>query len=223
MKKFGALLSFIFLLSSSFFIVGGLTSCDPEDTLDIDNGGNTNGGGSGVEETTSGTIKAVNTTLNYESTKANSALNNSLSASTGSVVALTSSDADLVFLYQDSYGKMVASPNADYISQLRGYNNYGGYTKPSRYTNIKKVSNSLNYYADIETLANMSVSSDYIGGKQSLGKGVSNLSSGDVIIYETSSGEKGALQITTGTFSKVSGTFTVKGYIYLPNSSSSSK
>mgnify|MGYP006988829712 CR=1 FL=1 len=220
MKKFGVLLSFMFMLSSSFFIVSGLTSCDPEDTLNIDGGGSN---GSGTEEDgVSGSIKTVNTTLTYNSNLSNANLKSAFSASSGSSVALSSSDADIVFMYQsDTYHNIAASPNASIISQIRSYNSIS-YTAPSRYTKIKKVSNSISYYADIETLANMSVSTDYVYDNKNLGYGISNFSNGDVIIYETSSGEKGALQLSS-TMSKVFGTITVKGYIYLPNSSSSSK
>ena len=207
------------MLSSSFFIVSGLTSCDPEDTLNIDGGGSN---GSGTEEDgVSGSIKIVNTTLTYNSNLSNANLKSAFSASSGSSVALSSSDADIVFMWQSTYGNIAASPNASIISQIRSYNSIS-YTAPSRYTKIKKVSNSISYYADIETLANMSVSTDYVYGDKNLGYGISNFSNGDVIIYETSSGEKGALQLSS-TMSKVSGTITVKGYIYLPNSSSSSK
>lgn len=157
---------------------------------------------------------SFNTTLNYNSTKASTG--SAFCASTRQAVPATSSDADFCVGTQGQYGTFVCSPNASLLKQCYDAN---GIT----YSNNKSAKiQDLGYadiqdYYDVNTLENMSVSSDYLDGKSSLGVGVNKLSSGQVIAFQTSDGCKGVAKMS---FSKVTKAVSISGYVAVPKNSS---
>lgn len=200
---------YLFMTMAMMAFATAFTACEDEQVNPNNNDPQNNG-----DENANYQMYSFNTTLNYNSTKASTG--SAFCASTRQAVPATSSDADFCVGTQGQYGTFVCSPNASLLKQCYDAN---GIT----YSNNKSAKiQDLGYadiqdYYDVNTLENMSVSSDYLDGKSSLGVGVNQLSSGQVIAFQTSDGCKGVAEMS---FSKVTKAVTISGYVAVPKNSS---
>ncbi len=200
---------YLFMTMAMMAFATAFTACEDEQVNPNNNDPQNNG-----DENANYQMYSFNTTLNYNSTKASTG--SAFCASTRQAVPATSSDADFCVGTQGQYGTFVCSPNASLLKQCYDAN---GIT----YSNNKSAKiQDLGYadiqdYYDVNTLENMSVSSDYLDGKSSLGVGVNQLSSGQVIAFQTSDGCKGVAKMS---FSKVTKAVTISGYVAVPKNSS---
>jgi len=200
---------YLFMTMAMMAFATAFTACEDEQVNPNNNDPQNNG-----DENANYQMYSFNTTLNYNSTKASTG--SAFCASTRQAVPATSSDADFCVGTQGQYGTFVCSPNASLLKQCYDAN---GIT----YSNNKSAKiQDLGYadiqdYYDVNTLENMSVSSDYLDGKSSLGVGVNQLSSGQVIAFQTSDGCKGVAKMS---FSKVTKAVSISGYIAVPKNSS---
>lgn len=200
---------YLFMTMAMMAFATTFTACEDEQVNPNNNDPQNNG-----DENANYQMYSFNTTLNYNSTKASTG--SAFCASTRQAVPATSSDADFCVGTQGQYGTFVCSPNASLLKQCYDAN---GIT----YSNNKSAKiQDLGYadiqdYYDVNTLENMSVSSDYLDGKSSLGVGVNQLSSGQVIAFQTSDGCKGVAKMS---FSKVTKAVSISGYVAVPKNSS---
>lgn len=202
---------YLFMTMAMMAFATAFTACEDEQVNPNNNDPQNNG-----DENANYQMYSFNTTLNYNSTKASTG--SAFCASTRQAVPATSSDADFCVGTQGQYGTFVCSPNASLLKQCYDAN---GIT----YSNNKSAKiQDLGYadiqdYYDVNTLDQMTVSSDYLGGKSSLGLGVgvNQLSSGQVIAFQTSDGCKGVAKMS---FSKVTKAVTISGYVAVPKNSS---
>jgi len=191
---------YLFMTMAMMAFATAFTACEDEQVNPNNNDPQNNG-----DENANYQMYSFNTTLNYNSTKASTG--SAFCASTRQAVPATSSDADFCVGTQGQYGTFVCSPNASLLKQCYDAN---GIT----YSNNKSAKiQDLGYadiqdYYDVNTLENMSVSSDYLDGKSSLGVGVNQLSSGQVIAFQTSDGCKGVAKMS---FSKVTKAVSISG------------
>ena len=213
MKKISVFLSMALMISSSLMITTSFTSCiDDDDSLvgpvDPQNNG---------DENSNYQMYSFSETLNYDSQKSSSG--SAFSASSRQAVPATSSTADFCVGTQGQYGTFVCSPNASLLAQCYDANgiNYSS-NKSTKIQNLGNV--DIQDYYDVNTLDQLSVSSDYLDGKSSLGVGVNQLSSGQVIAFQTSDGCKGVAKMS---FSKVKKAVTISGYVAVPKNSSLAK
>ena len=218
MKKISVFLSMALMISSSLMITTSFTSCiDDEDSLvgpvDPQNNG---------DENSNYQMYSFSETLNYDSQKSSSA--SAFCASSRQAVPSTSSAADFCVGTQGQYGTFVCSPYGNLNNKTLLYQCYdanGIDYSNNKSTKIQNLGNvDIQDYYDVNTLEKMSVSSDYIDGKSSLGVGVNQLSSGQVIAFQTSDGCKGVAKMT---FSKVKKAVTISGYVAVPKNSSLAK
>ncbi|MBP5503562.1 MAG: hypothetical protein J6Y24_12315 [Bacteroidales bacterium] len=218
MKKISVFLSMALMISSSLMITTSFTSCiDDEDSLvgpvDPQNNG---------DENSNYQMYSFNETLNYNSTKASTA--SAFCASTRQAVPANSSAADFCVGTQGQYGTFVCSPNAKELSFCYDANGVSFSShKSTKIQNLGFV--DIQDYYDVNTLDQMTVTSDYFvdpNGKiqTSLGVGVNQLSSGQVIAFQTSDGCKGVAKMS---FSKVTKTVSISGYVAVPKNSSLAK
>mgnify|MGYP006283532423 CR=1 FL=1 len=132
-------------------------------------------------------------TLSYNSTSTSAT--NQFSLADGTAVA----DGDFAYCYQGTYGNSIVSPNADWLATLYSYNNidYSSSTET-------KISTCGTAWADIdaEFLEGKTVSADEVTGG---GYGVQNLSDGDVLVFETADGAKGAIKVSGFSTAKAMG------------------
>ncbi len=205
MKKISLLLSLALMFFATTFVA---CEDDPLNINDIQNNG---------DENDNYQMYSFNETLNYNSTKASTG--SAFCASTRQAVPATSSDADFCVGTQGQYGTFVCSPNASLLAQC--YDANGITYSNNKSAKIQNLGNAdIQDYFDVNTLDQMTVSSDYLGGKSSLGVGVNQLSSGQVIAFQTSDGCKGVAKMS---FSKVTKTVSISGYVAVPKNSSLAK
>ncbi len=105
----------------------------------------------------------------------------------------SSTDGDLAFVWQNTYGYSVCSPDAQWIADLFIANGVTYTTSDKKNTKIQKYSGN---WADLneETINALQITSETVQGG---GNGVQGLSEGDILIYETADGRKGAIKITS--------------------------
>jgi len=172
----------------------------------------TKDGGGGVDPITA-VLLTKNGTLGYNSTSLTNNTMMLICDADGTIANATSADADLAFAWQDGYGYSVCSPNAAWIKTLFNYNSvtYNNTSKHS--TKIMKYSGD---YANLtETIVdNLVISSGTLTGG---GNGVQNLSSGDMVAFETQSGQKGVLKIISN--AKITKSLNYEVKYQKPNSS----
>lgn len=203
MKKISILLSMALMITTSF------TSCIDDDPVVGPDDPVNNG-----DENSNYQLYSFTETLNYDSQKAGAL--SAFCASAQQAVPATSSDADFCVGTQNQYGTFVCSPNASLLAQC--YDANGITYSSNTSTKIQNLGfvDIADYY-DVNTLEDMSVSAEYLGGKSSLGVGVNQLSSGQVIAFKTSDGCKGVAKMS---FSKVKKAVTLSGYVAVPKNSS---
>lgn len=207
MKKISLFLSFALIAFATAF-----TACEDEQ-INPDNNDPQNNG----DENANYQMYSFNETLNYNSTKASTA--SAFCASTRQAVPANNSSADFCVGTQNQYGTFVCSPNASLLAQC--YDANGITYSNHRSTKIKNLGYvDIQDYYDVNTLDQMSVSADYLDGKSSLGVGVNQLSSGQVIAFQTSDGCKGVAKMS---FSKVTKTVSIAGYVAVPKNAGSAK
>lgn len=200
---------YLFMTMAMLAFATAFTACEDEQVNPDNNDPQNNG-----DENANYQMYSFNTTLNYNSTKASTG--SAFCASTRQAVPATSSDADFCVGTQGQYGTFVCSPNASLLKQC--YDANGITYSNNKSAKIQDLGNAdIQDYYDVNTLENMSVSSDYLDGKSSLGVGVNQLSSGQVIAFQTSDGCKGVAKMS---FSKVTKAVTISGYVAVPKNSS---
>ena len=209
MKKISLLLSLALMVFATTFVA---CEDDPLNINDIQNDG---------DENDNYQMYSFNETLNYNSTKASTG--SAFCASTRQAVPATSSDADFCVGTQGQYGTFVCSPNASLLKQC--YDANGITYSNNKSAKIQNLGNAdIQDYFDVNTLDQMTVSSDiiydYKDEQESVGVGVKQLTSGQVIAFETSDGCKGVAKMS---FSKVTKTVSTSGYVAVPKNSSGSK
>jgi len=102
-------------------------------------------------------------------------------------------NGDLAFVYQNTYGYSVVSPNSAWIASLYSYNNITYTTADKRETKIALYSGA---WADLtqETINDLDITTSTVAGG---GNGLQNLNEGDIVVFETADGRKGALLVKT--------------------------
>lgn len=102
---------------------------------------------------------------------------------------------DLVVLYDDNLGFIIASADAFYISQKLNELAYIYNSSNRRHTSLSKISIGFNDVT-AKYLYFLSVSEQYINDNGGNGVGVDHLEVGDVIAFKHLNGKKGAILIT---------------------------
>ncbi|MBN2664451.1 MAG: hypothetical protein JXR68_12445 [Bacteroidales bacterium] len=160
-------------------------------------------GKSGVEASTNATItveiglpdivSATDIQTNYVSTSLANSMMFVLGETSCTTADGNSTDGDLAFVYQNTYGYSVCSPNATWIADLYNYN---GVTYNTSNKNETKIALYNGNWADLDqtTINNLTVTTSTVAGG---GNGVQNLNEGDIVIFETADGRKGALLVKT--------------------------
>ena len=160
-------------------------------------------GKSGIETSTNATItveiglpeivSAKDIQSNYVSTTLSNNMMFVLGESSCTTADGNSTDGDLAFVYQSTYGYSVCSPNADWISTLYSYN---GVTYTTSDKNETKIALYNGNWADLDqtTINDLTVTTSTVAGG---GNGVQNLNEGDIVVFETADGRKGALLVKT--------------------------
>lgn len=105
------------------------------------------------------------------------------------------SDGELAFVWQNEYGYSIVSPNSSWITTL-----YGSQTPVIIYTTDDKQETQIMVYsgswADLtqKDIDGLEITPESITGG---GIGVQKLAEGDIIVFETEDGRKGALLVKT--------------------------
>jgi len=124
------------------------------------------------------------------------------------------SEIDAALAYQSSYGIVLGSPDAKWIGIMYNFNVIDYYSIIGK-NNTKLMKTDLNYAtATPAEIKNINIISSYIGGIDSLGQGVDNISVGDIIAFETQAGMKGLIKITSN--AKYRATITSDVKIFIP-------
>lgn len=106
-----------------------------------------------------------------------------------------STDGDLAFVWQNDYGYSICSPNADWIAELFSYNGVTYTTSDKKITKIQRYNGDVTFdNLTAEDLDSLTVTTETVQGG---GNGVQDLNEGDVIVFETQDGRKGALEVIT--------------------------
>lgn len=210
MKRLRYILSAVLLASAT--LAG--TSCegvfDDENTNGWSDNNHNNNYNDGPEDDVPGSIVDFQATLDYSST--NPSCMGAFDADSKKVVANNDSKADFVLCWQNNYGYVITQPKNQLIKDLYEANNKA-YSNPSSCTIMNLGQTDISYYADKNSLYEMSMKSGSI--PELAGSNQVQVEPGDVIAFKTSSGAKGVAKISS--LSKVSKHVTLKGYIYYPN------
>jgi len=131
----------------------------------------------------------------------------------GTITNAYSTAADLAFVWQNGYGYSICSPDANWIKSLFNYNSVTYDNNSKHNTKIMKFTgdyaNLTETYVDGLTIISNTVNEG--------GNGVQYLSNGDMIAFETQSGQKGVLKIISNAKTTKNMTFEIK--YQKPNSS----
>ncbi len=129
----------------------------------------------------------------YVSTTLSNTMTFVLGADACSTTGGTSTEGDLAFVYQNTYGYSVCSPNAGWIHDLYSYNGINYTTADKKETKIQLYTGN---WADLtqEAINKLTVTTSSLTGG---GNGVQNLNEGDIVVFETADGRKGALLVKT--------------------------
>lgn len=201
---------YLFMTMAMMAFATAFTACEDEQLNPNNNDPQNNG-----DENANYQMYSFNTTLNYDSGKPSSG--SAFCASSRQAVPATSSDADFCALWQSQYGTVLCSPNASWAKEMYTTVNNTNYSN----TNSTKIENlgivDIQDYYDVNVLENMSVGTSYIGDSKNLGVGVSKLSSGQVIAFQTSDGCKGVAKVISA---KATRSVSISGYVAVPKNSS---
>lgn len=106
-------------------------------------------------------------------------------------------DGDLAFVWQNTYGYSVVSPDCPWITELYGYNNITYSTADKKTTKIMKY--TAGTWADLTAGAidSLTVTTSTVSSANGSGNGVQGLNQGDIVVYQTADGRKGALLVKT--------------------------
>ncbi len=130
---------------------------------------------------------------NYISTSLTNSMMFVLGADACTTADGNSTDGDLAFVWQNTYGYSVCSPNASWIHDLYTPNGINYTTADKKETKIQLYTGN---WADLtqEAINNLTVTTSTVAGG---GNGVQNLNEGDIVVFETADGRKGALLVKT--------------------------
>ena len=123
--------------------------------------------------------------------------------------SINSDNLDLVVVYDNELGFILASPNAFFISQAMVDLNYNYSNSGKNHTSLTKFSTSMEQITP-KFLYYMEVFDSYIDDNVGYGVGVANLLIGDMLAFETQDNRKGVLIITDLNYSTKSLTFFMK-------------
>ena len=138
-------------------------------------------------------IVTATTTSNYVSTTLSNDMIFDLGETSVEMQGGDFSDGELAFVWQNTYGYSVVSPNATWIATLYGYN---GITYSISDKQETKIMSYTGQWADLtqEAIDALTITSETVAGG---GNGVQNLTEGDIVVFETADGRKGALKVNT--------------------------
>ena len=123
---------------------------------------------------------------------------------------ITLTNFDMVFIYDDSYGFVLASPDAFFVANNLISLAISGYAASGRNkTKMNKFSTDYNL-VDARFLYNLTVSQTFINDDGGNGDGISDVQKDDVIAFENESGLKGIIHITDTDIAKKSLSFEMK-------------
>jgi len=147
--------------------------------------------GSGIPEM----VSVSNIQGSYTSTSTDNQMMFVLGTDGVTTEGATSTDGDLAFTWQTTYGYSICSPNAQWIHDLFDLNDINYTTSDKKETKIQKYDGSV-AFADLtaEDLDTMTITTETLTGG---GNGVQGLNEGDVVVFETQDGRKGALLVKT--------------------------
>ena len=106
----------------------------------------------------------------------------------------TETNADLAFVWQHDYGYSIVSPDAEWITTLYNNNGISYSTSDKKNTKIMRFTAAYWEELDSETIDGFAITTETVIGD---GNGVQGLESGDIIIFETADGRKGAFLVTS--------------------------
>ena len=131
----------------------------------------------------------------YVSTSLNSTQWFKLGTDDVTLVDANSTDIDLAFVWNGTttYLYSVVSPDAQWIVDLYAANSITYNKTNKKNTKIQKYTGNWDTL-DKEAINNLTITSSTVSGG---GNGVQNLTVGDVLVFQTADGRKGALKITS--------------------------
>ena len=105
----------------------------------------------------------------------------------------TETNADLAFVWQSTYGYSVVSPDAAWIADLYSYNGITYSTSDKNNTQIMLYTGE---WADLtdEVIDGLIITTATVTGG---GNGVQGVNTGDILVYKTADGQKGAFLVTS--------------------------
>lgn len=134
-------------------------------------------------------VTATGKTATYNSMDKNSNFIFSLDAN-AEMVGASANKGQLAFVWQNSNKYSIVSPNNPWITQLFKANNITYNVAGRENTKIQRYTGNWDDLTE-EKINALTVTTETANG----GNGVNNLSAGDIIIYETQDGRKGALKV----------------------------
>ncbi len=140
---------------------------------------------SGVPETVT-----ASATANYKSTSLKNQMMFDLKPTGVEMKGGDFSDGELAFVWQNSYAYSIVSPDNPWITALFKNNGITYTTSDKQNTKIMKYNGDF-ASLDKKTLANLEIKGETVNG----GNGLTNLNVGDVVVFETQDGRKGALKV----------------------------
>ena len=146
-----------------------------------------------VEAGTPNIYTASDVVSNYVSTTLDNSMIFDLGETSVEMQGGDFADGELAFVWQNTYGYSVVSPNAAWIATLYGYNGITYSTSDKQETKIMSYTGQ---WADLtqEAIDALTITTETVEGG---GNGVQNLSEGDIVVFETADGRKGALKVKT--------------------------
>ena len=134
----------------------------------------------------------TNVTANYVSTTLDNEMMFLLDSAGVTLGGGDETDGQLAFIWHYIYGFGILSPNAEFIASLYAYNGITYTINDKEETKIKLYSGNWDELNAL-TISQLNITSDVVEGG---GNGVQELETGDILVFETEDGRKGALKIT---------------------------
>ena len=133
--------------------------------------------------------------LEYSSTSLTNTMMLVCDADGGTTGGGTETNADLAFVWQTTYGYSVVSPDAAWIAELYSYNGITYTTADKNNTQIMLYTGGL-AWADFtaEIIDGLEITTSTVTGG---GNGVQSVNTGDILVFNTADGQKGAFLVTS--------------------------
>jgi len=109
-------------------------------------------------------------------------------------------DIDVALCTQNTYGLVLASPNASWFETMAEVNNNGIVWNASgkNETKLQKITSVTWDNITAEFLVSLTITPTYVGGNQANGIAATNLVAGDLVAFETADGIKGVFKVGAG-------------------------